>query len=111
MYYYKALLVDSPHIPNHPSPVCDDVGTNAYGKNPFVFHRAGTESWPNLTLRKHFQPYLRSSNSALNQNNVSKTESCHYDYIDIDSLTKHLLDIYYMPDTVLLVKNTKANCI
>ena len=78
-------------------------------KNPF--DRAGTESWPNLPLHKHFQPCLRKGSSTLNQNNVSQTESCHYDYIElnIESLNKRLLGIYYMPDTVLLIKNTKIN--
>lgn len=76
--------------------------------NPFVFDRTSIESWPDLPIHNHCQPCL-SSSSNVNQNNVSKTEFCHYDYIEPqpDSLNRHLLGIYYMPDIVLLVKNTK----
>lgn len=76
--------------------------------NPFVFNRTGTESWPHLAQHKHCRSCL-SSSSILNQNNVSKTEFCHSDYIELqtDSLSRHLLGIYYMLDIVLLVENRK----
>lgn len=56
-----------------------------WGKNLFVLDWASTESWPNLPIHKHFQPYLRNSSYLLNQNNVSKLS------LTIITISSHIL--------------------